>query len=1357
MLAGENSARLSVIRGKANDWARLLVELSARNPLLRYRDYKTSTLDLTGAEASALGRLLDGKKVRLRQLLEDEKAYGEARPRATALRRRFLLFEEEQGLEVGRLACGLLDVNSPSAAPTRLARAPFALRSPLLMRPLKISAAGAAEADLTLECVGDPELNPILLYALQEMYGVETGAALKDAVDQIFSETDSVVDQVAKIFTIIADPLRTMGLSVELQDRVVAGAFSFDKLAIVDDLKSSLSQLAANDIVAACAGVAEAQEAVRNVRGGTFSGSDTVDVASEYLVLDADSSQQRAIHAVLTGGNVVIDGPPGTGKSQTIANLIAELTARGKKVLFVAEKLAAIQAVVERLQTVDLGHVVLDLHDSRKTRRQIARQLAEALTRAKQQTEPFDQGTHRRLTERRAALAEYVEELHSVREPWRISAYTAMARLAPSRKLNRQGPNIPRAFIHRFDPQTREFVREALAKFAADDGYGWQWKTGRSVWSNVREADDSTVRDAAIKVDSLAGRAFLDAQAELAALLQRAGLRTPRSFEGWQSVLRLLDDVHTTLVRFGEQVFGDRLDDWRYAVAPRQWRKPNRRPIGFWQRRRLARDARTACGAPDLDRKTLFAGLDAAVSQRASWKEQSISGSGPAAVRGLREALSTYEAVRTSLAAVAAFGQWSDLEAQPAEQLQAFADRMHAERDHLLRLPELTELATKLGDLGLAALLATLADKAPSADQACAEFEQAWLRTFVDEVRFAVPALGRFAGDDHSRIVCEFRKLEGEHHSFNQARVRFEVAKRLRQARDAHPEQSERIEKEAAKKARHKPLRRLVEENAEVLLALHPCWAMSPLVVSRTLPARELFDVVIFDEASQVRPQEAVTSIMRGKQLVIAGDECQLPPTNMFERQLAGEGNDGDEDDAAEDLGNFESILSVLKPALRSERLVWHYRSQDERLIAFSNEEIYDRQLITFPGRLKVPPVVLHTTKGSPMPGEAGSTVGEIEKLTELVLDHARSRPNDSLGVIAFGSAHADRIVRHLDSKRRAHPELDPFFSEERGVKDRFFVKSIETVQGDERDVIILSLGYVTSPNGRANMHWGTLNKEGGERRLNVAVTRARRSMHVVSSISPGDFDPSKSTHRGPKLLYTFLQTAGRGGSTGSVEGPRDVELNAFEREVHAALERAGVPAVPQWGVGGYRIDFALAHRDRHGEFVLAVETDGASYHSRPSARDRDRLRQDHLELLGWRFYRLWSTAWYSNPERETEKLLAAWQRACALADAEEPEADSVRPRDLPSAPQQAGDAAGHPRGPRPAVRTPRPSIDDFSDRELRDFVGWLLSDRLQLSREERLDQMIQALGFQRKGSKIRSRLELILEQVLREQDTRGH
>ncbi|GAB3420351.1 AAA domain-containing protein [Flindersiella endophytica] len=1356
MLAGENSARLSAVREKADDWVRLLVELSARNPLLRYRDYKTSTLDVSGADESALLRLLDGKKVRLRQLFQAEKAYGEARARAAALRRRFLLFEEEQGLEVGRLACGLLDVPSPSMSSTRLGRGQFALFSPLVLRPLKISASGAAEADLTLECVGDPELNPILLYALQEMYGIESVQVIKDAVDQIFNETDSVTDQVMKIFTVVADPLRNQGLSVDLRERVVAGAFSFDKLAMVDDLKGALSQLAANDVVAACAGVDEAQAAIRKVRGGDFLGCDKVDVASEYLVLDADSSQQRAIYAVLTGGNVVIDGPPGTGKSQTIANLIAELTARGKKVLFVAEKLAAIQAVVERLQTVDLGHVVLDLHDSRKTRRQIARQLAEALKVARRQTEPFDRGTHRRLTERRAALAEYVDELHKDRQPWGISAYDAMVRLAPSRKLDQHGTHVPRAFIDRFDQRTRELVREALARFAADDGYGWRWKAGQSVWSNVLEANDSTARDTAVKVDGLAGRAFIDAQAELAALLQRAGLRTPQTFEGWQDVLRLLDDVRATLERFGEQVFGDRLDDWRYAVAPRQWRRANRRPIGFWQRRRLVRDAREACGVPKLDRDAVFAGFDAAVSQRTAWRERSISGSGPAAVRGLREALSTYETVRTSLAAVAAFGQLNDVDSQPAEQLQVLADRMYSERDHLLRLPELTALATNLGELGLAALLASLAEKSPSADEACAEFERAWLRTFLDEVRFTVPALGRFAGDDQSRIVGEFRKLEMEHHYFNQARVRFEVARRLRQARDAHPEQSERIEKEAAKKARHKPLRRLVEENAEVLLALHPCWAMSPLVVSRALPPRELFDVVIFDEASQVRPQEAVTSIMRGKQLVIAGDECQLPPTNVFERQLAGEAGDEDEDDPADDFANFESILSVLRPVLRNERLVWHYRSQDERLIAFSNEEIYDRQLVTFPGRLKEPPVVLHTTKGTPVPGEAGSTVGEIEKVTDLVLDHARTRPGESLGVIAFGSAHADRIVRHIDTLRKAEPELDPFFSEDRGVKNRFFVKSIETVQGDERDVIVLSLGYATNATGRASMHWGPLNNEGGERRLNVAVTRARRKMHVVSSISPGDFDPSGSKHRGPKLLHTFLQTAGRGGSTGSVEGPREVELNAFEQEVYAALGQAGVPAVPQWGVGGYRIDFALAHSDRHNEYVLAVETDGASYHSRPSARDRDRLRQDHLERLGWRFYRLWSTAWYSSPERETLKLLEAWQYACSLADAAKSHVGDSPPREPSTAAEPADDSAGHPRGPCPLIGVPRQSIADFSDPELRAVVRWLFGDRLQLSREERLDQLVQTLGFQRKGSKIRARLEPFLDLALRQQDSRG-
>jgi very-short-patch-repair endonuclease len=488
---------------------------------------------------------------------------------------------------------------------------------------------------------------------------------------------------------------------------------------------------------------------------------------------------------------------------------------------------------------------------------------------------------------------------------------------------------------------------------------------------------------------------------------------------------------------------------------------------------------------------------------------------------------------------------------------------------------------------------------------------------------------------------------------------------------------------------------------------------------------------------------------MRGRQLVVAGDDKQLPPTDMFQRQLdAGGAGDGNED--GEDLRDYESILDLVKARVREQcRLTWHYRSQDERLIAFSNEEIYDSDLVTFPGRAADSPVRLHLVDGRAAPGQQGSAAEEVERVVELVMEHAERTPSESLGVIAFGERQADRIDMALRQARLQRPDLAEFFSDERSVKDRFFVKNLERVQGDERDVIILSVGFAKNAVGKVRMQFGPLTHERGHRRLNVAVTRARKRMHVVSCLSHRDLDPAlaSSKHLGPKLLRKFLEFAHHAGDLDLVaHGSLSDTANAFEEQVRSAIERAGIRAHPQWGVSDYRIDLALSHPERPGEMVLAVETDGRSYHSRHSTRDRDRLREEHLSRLGWRFHRIWSTSWFQDPEGELANVQAAWKSACADARLDKDTAAM-------SAPPTAGDDDRQDdaavRGPRPRV-TSGMAIGDYSDRHLELVFDWLLRDKLELTREERVTQAMTELGFQRRGGNIVRRLRAAHDRVRR-------
>jgi very-short-patch-repair endonuclease len=528
-----------------------------------------------------------------------------------------------------------------------------------------------------------------------------------------------------------------------------------------------------------------------------------------------------------------------------------------------------------------------------------------------------------------------------------------------------------------------------------------------------------------------------------------------------------------------------------------------------------------------------------------------------------------------------------------------------------------------------------------------------------------------------------------QHLAANRVRVRRAWADRLRGALDQHPLQARVIRKQAALRRGHLPLRRLLDQTSDVLFALKPCWAMSPLMVSQVLPAARLFDVVIFDEASQIVPADAISSIMRGHQIVVAGDDRQLPPTNFFRQVGDSDEEPGEDDESLVSFGaGFESVLDALRPLLPTWPLAWHYRSRDERLVAFSNTRIYGGALTTFPGVLRDDCLRHVVVSQGPEPGQEVSVTAEVEQVVELILDHARTRPRETLGVIALGVRHAERIDAALRHALAGHPDLEGFFAEDSA--EPFFVKNLERVQGDERDAIILSIGYGKHRDGRMRYQWGPLLRDGGERRLNVAATRARCRLTLVSSFSSHDVDPDRVTKAGARMLADYLEYAGSGGTAvGAMKGAGAVgggELNPFEADVRDRLAACGITVVPQYGVGGYRVDFAATHPQDADRMVLAIEADGASYRESGSVRDRDRLRGEHLQRLGWNFHRLWSTNWFADPQAEVARVRDAFERAISAADPPDPE-----PADDPSA---GTPPAGTPPTPGQELEVLRPSAE---------------------------------------------------------------
>jgi very-short-patch-repair endonuclease len=556
------------------------------------------------------------------------------------------------------------------------------------------------------------------------------------------------------------------------------------------------------------------------------------------------------------------------------------------------------------------------------------------------------------------------------------------------------------------------------------------------------------------------------------------------------------------------------------------------------------------------------------------------------------------------------------------------------------------------------------------------------------------------------------------------------------------------------------PLLKLFAAIPTLLPRLKPCLMMSPLAISTYLDSPDLqFDLGIFDEASQVRPHDAICAIYRSRQLIVAGDQKQLPPTSCFDRVLAddefppeeGEGNGGS-------LEDYESILDVCCTlGLPRRRLRWHYRSRREGLIAFSNHHVYGNELVTFPS--------VHDVAGNPaitfdyLPDgrwKAGQSGGfnarEARRTGELVLAHAHANPDQSLGVIAFSQRQQMRILDELEQLRRAKPDLEQFFSE--GQDEPFFVKNLENVQGDERDVIFLSIGYGPDETGRVAMRFGPLNRQGGERRMNVAVTRARQRMTVVSSLRAQDIDLSRTGATGARLLRAYLDYAERGPEAlrSGITGVGDHDFDSpFEQEVFEELTRHGLTVHPQVGCSGFRIDLAVVDPRAPGRYLLGVECDGATYHSSATARDRDRLRQQVLEDLGWRICRIWSTDWLRDREGQVRRVQSALEKA---------QQEPADPACLTAVQQRAGysedrSASVVPSAIPTVAATPfaargYESIDEVPESVLQEIACRALHAFGATKEGELIQSVARQLGFKRTGKRIQARIAECLEELIR-------
>jgi very-short-patch-repair endonuclease/DNA polymerase III delta prime subunit len=1239
-------------------------------------------------------------------------------------------FVEEQGVNILFLAVGFLHwYESESASEAR--------RAPLVLVPVRLERASAQDRFRAAYTGDDLVFNLSLAAKLRSDFGIQ------------LPEVDPEADMdVAALQRYMADVQIALGpqprWSVQPDDMVL-GFFSFGKFLMFKDLDPQSwpadSAPASHPLIGRLMGqgFGDAQAAFdEDVR------IDTVIAPGEvHFVKDADSSQTQAILEVRAGSNLVIQGPPGTGKSQTITNLIAELTSQGKSVLFVSEKMAALEVVKRRLDECHLGDAVLELHSQRATKTSV---LAE-LRRSLEQGKPLNDSGQRDIESLRVVQDQLNRYCDAVSANVGVSGLPFLVVLGHYLRCKREWPMLsPLGFApmaawtqDHFHAQREKLQALALQVKAMGrpDGNPF-WGSERTYLTPIEENEAAVALAQALShVQAL--------QAHATALSQRLMLGQPATLQDMAVVCRAarraqeapkLTGVHLStqdwqLRRDALRALlaaGQAMSQLHLAFAPRlidqAWEKDLlsvRQALlnhgsKWW--RFLSSEFRAAKGQLQALAKTelpkavpeMLAMVDAVLAYQQQQKvfdqHQSLGqallgaqwqgvqsdwpvlqritewvmvlhddlgrGTLPAGIvdflaghadaaglgamadevqAGTAQLQGVLGQVRVTLGLAyegVAAGVGVDLQTTPLPDLAAQLQKWQASLADLYHVARFNALAGQVREASLGAF-ADWAVRCEQAEQITALLDLTWYSGLIQGVYASEPLLQRFDRIQHEHQIERFRALDLA--SMQHAQTQLAAQVWARKPSLGQPGEMAVLRTELNKKRKHLPIRQLMAQAGRAIQQIKPVFMMSPMSIANFLPPGKMsFDVVIFDEASQVKAVDAFGAIMRGKQLVVVGDDRQMPPTDFFGREM-------DLDDEESSTADIESILSLCKVAGCPERyLRWHYRSRHESLIAVSNAEFYESKLVIFPSAgTNALASGIHLTHLPDTVYDRGRTrtnKEEAKAVAQAVMAHALSQPHMTLGVAAFSVAQRDLISVEVELLRRKTPEAEAFFS--RHPNEPFFVKNLENIQGDERDSIFISVGYGRNESGRVAKEFGPLNKDGGHRRLNVLITRAKMVMRVFSNFKAEELELDATAKHGVRALKNFLKFADTRELEVAQETGRGVD-SPFEAEVLSALRSLGYNVEPQVGTAGYFIDMAVRHPDLPGRYLLAIECDGAAYHSSRSARDRDRLRQGVLEGLGWTFHRIWSTDWFRNRQQEIERVVAAIEAARLAADQEQP------------------------------------------------------------------------------------------------------
>ena len=1365
-------------------------------------------------------------------------------------------------------------------------------RAPLLLIPVKLERRSASSSFRLRYHEDEPRFNATLLQFLEREFELKLPHFGGD-----LPLDDNGID-VPQVLTMMRQAVREVP-GMEVLDETALSTFSFAKFLMWKDLVERTDALRENRVVRHLIDTPEQAFAANDERPAFHDEAelDRLYAPADIIsLLPSDSSQTAASLAAAEGRDFVIVGPPGTGKSQTIANMIANCLAVGKTVLFVAEKTAALDVVYRRLREHGLGNHCIELHSNKADRRQFLAQLKSAWEHGGRADTSAWITVNERLKLRRDTLNSYVEALHKP-YPNGWTPYLALGIALRSTGAVAPQPSWPRGEAH--DAQ----ALCALEELAAELGHVFG-SVERAPALDLVDLEDAGAARQEEVID--AARSLRNATDLLAASLDgyRAALGLAASdrpadaeLAALSGLAQAVEESHgrdlsvafqadfaqceNELSALAAAIAAYRREEGALAATfdaaairdldpeelDRQWREACASfwPISALGRRKVTRLMQGYAGqgrtqpeadlprlrvmkerlteidrSPLNDRPLPVSGLDTDLDATrdlldrarhlragvrlngrsddernivetriaAALREQSDGGAVWAAGAKLLAAAKGFDAARLRFADAAgreiAIGSAPDALGALSASLAALVEARHLLRDWSAWC-RIRNRATASGLAGLVTLIEQ-GDVAP--DAAREAFRLGYARWWLPNILDGDPVLRDFRRFQHENAIAEFREIDDLVRNHATGRVIEAIAHGLPPVQSV-PRNSElgllRHQMELQRPSQS--IRDMIGKMPENFPKLAPCMLMSPLSIAQYFPANQaLFDVVIFDEASQITTWDAVGAIARGRQTIIVGDPKQLPPTNFF-------GRNEEDEEIADHEKDLESILDEAKASgIPVRDLRWHYRSRSESLIAFSNHHYYHNRLVTFPSprvedravRLhKVPKGVYDRGKSRTNRIEAQAVADEaVARMTDWLALPEANRP--TLGVITFNAQQQSLIMDLLDAARRKQPALEWYFADER--VEPTIVKNLENVQGDERDVILFSITFWRDSAGKLTMDFGALNRDGGERRLNVAVTRARQELIVFSGFTADQIDPTRTKALAIHHLKTFLDYAERGaialpaqvaGSVGGFESP-------FEEAVSAQLEQRGWMIVPQVGISGFRIDLGVRHPDLAGTYVAGVECDGASYHSAATARDRDKVREQVLTGLGWNILRVWSTDWWYDPAGCVDRLHAAlealleasrarrtddagvtehWDMGHEIEEIEDAQDEAVATSPEPAAPptshEQPGFAAvaSSPSPPVEIVGTAAPAApahfyritdlsgfaavaDRFFDFGYRETLRAMIAAVIETESPLRTDILCQRIarvhGWLRTGGKIRERIDIHLREFDRTQESSG-